>query len=536
MSLLSLRAECESMKLLPPLFIILLLSYSSYGFAKSPSPLELKTEKSLLINIGDKLSIKYPPFIKTKKLQDGWVRLFHTILYKHEQYQDGKYGVTSHNTYINFDLRVKYYSSLKNALEENHLNGYLEGYLDDQNLHGEALLESISQLDNSSVGPIQKIKNGYSIRTGVEGVGSYYYLIIKHNGVLLFDLPYNINPVKPLQKNKPLNILTDEDRDKLMRFILESATPINKPIEKRKQLQTKKVQELAHSASLIFGADKGIKEEFTPLGFSKNKKFAYTNELFSDGTGCNYFSFNILDLSNDKNIVNMETSPDGCYLDGNKNIEEEFMLEVGSKLEEHNIFSDNFMRLQKFPVSITAGKELNICFSKKAKGLKKGTLTKFSRNLIAYNKSGASKIIGAFEETEFGGSLQIYNPKIEGYFKNPKYDRLAVVVSYSVRGTDGPPNFRRVKIFGSNLAIKKSSMIGVTCSDIKSSTPKEAELAPHTKIKIQAPEEIIKQAPVITPPKNAEPLEQSASGSISLVFLASILGLLGWKLNKVGNG
>ena len=62
--------------------------------------------------------------------------------------------------------------------------------------------------------------------------------------------------------------------------------------------------------------------------------------------------------------------------------------------------------------------------------------------------------------------------------------------------------------------------------ETKQSTPKE-------------PVEITKQTPVTTPPKNAEvikvekaePIEQSASGSISLTFLTSFLGLLAWRVS-----
>jgi len=322
------------------------------------------------------------------------------------------------------------------------------------------LLEVISQLDPSSMGPIQKVKNGYSIRVGVEGVGSYYYLIIKHNGVLLFDFPYNINPVKSLQKNKPLNILSDKDKNKLAQTIFESTTSIKKP-----EKQTKKVQELVHSKSLTFGSGKDKKEKFTPLGFNKNKKFAYLNQLFSDGTGCNYLSFNIVDLSNDKNLVNMETSPDGCYLDDYKNIEKQFLLKIGNKLKEHNIHSNKSMNLKNFPVAV-ADSEFNICLSKEAetKGLSTEDTNKYLINIIAYNNKGESKKIGMFEEVTFGGARQIYNPKVEGYFKNPNFNRLAVIVSYSVRGTDGPPNFRRVKIFGSTLTIKKGAKTDKTCS------------------------------------------------------------------------
>ena len=62
--------------------------------------------------------------------------------------------------------------------------------------------------------------------------------------------------------------------------------------------------------------------------------------------------------------------------------------------------------------------------------------------------------------------------------------------------------------------------------ETKQSTPKE-------------PTETTKQTPAITPPKNAEitkiekpePIEQSASGSISLTLLVSFLGLLAWRVS-----
>jgi len=478
----------------------------------------------------------------------GGVRLFHTISYKHEQYRDGKYGVTPSDTYTNFDLRVKYYLSLKNALEENHLNGYLEGYLDDHSLHGKALLESISQLDKSSVGPIQKVKNGYSIRTGVEGVGSYYYIIIKENGILLYEFPYNINPIKSLQKNKPLNILSDEDRNKFKQSIIESTSSINKSIDKEKLPQTNNIQELTQSTPLKFGATKDVKEEFIPLGFSDNKKFSYLSKLFSDGTGCNYWSFNILDLSNDKVIKHIETAPDGCYLTDKADLEKQFMTKVEAELQKHGITKYGEIEIKPFPF-VSSVQEFNVCFSKKTEKIKEGVAIKTLRNLIAYNKGGALKILGVFEEIEFGGSLQIYNPKIEGYFKNPKYDRLAVVVSYSMRGTDGPPNFRRVKIFGSTLTIKENTEISETCSDInpsvkqittpqtkaqepaeitelkqiKKPTPKEP--ASQTKNATPKPIEITKQKLDTNPSKNTEVIKaekaepiKSAKGSISLVF------------------
>jgi len=511
------------MKKLSQFLLIFFLSFS-VAFAKSSNtqaPI-LKEERILSINIDDKLSIKYPAFLKTNKLQNGWIRLFHTISYKHEQYQDGKYGVTPSNTYTNFDLRVKYYSLLENALEENHLNGYLQGYLDEHNLHGKALLESISQLDNSSIGPIQKVKGGYSIRAGVEGVGSYYYIIIKQKGVLLFDLPYNINPVKPLQKKVPLNILSGEDRDKLKWSILKSTAPINEFTEKEKLSQIKKIKESLQSTPLIIGTVKDIKEEFIPLGFNENKKFSYLSKIFSDGTGCNYFSFNIIDLSNDKNIVNMETLPDSCHRDDYKIIEKQFLLKVEDKLKEHKISNRNIMKLKKFPV-VKENKKFDICLSTRTKEQQGQEVNTQLVNLIAYNSEGDSKKIGVFEEVKFGGSLQVFNPKIEGYFKNPNYDRLAVIVSYAVRGTDGSPNFRRVKIFGSTLTIKKGTNTNNPCAQSETrpdvGSIKKAKKALAMSLKKNT--KIIKTEPIKT-----------AKGSASFALLASMFGLLSLRLKK----
>jgi len=282
---------------------------------------------------------------------------------------------------------------------------------------------------------------------------------------------------------------------------------------------------------IIFGTDKDVKEEFIPLGFNENKKFSYLSKLFSDGTGCNYWSFNILNLSNDKLIKQMETAPDGCYFDEKESLEKQFMRKMEAELQNHGITKHEGIKIKPFPF-VSSSQEFNICFSEKAKKTKQEMAIKTSKKLIAYNKQGASKIIGMFEEVEFGGVFQIFNPKIEGYFKNPKYNQLAVIVSYAVRGTDGPPNFRRVKVFGSTLKIKNGVKVNDICSQIIS------KLTLQTKVTTPKSAEIAKQELETTSPKNAEEIkvekteviEKSASGSTSLVLLVSMLGLLGWNL------
>ena len=284
---------------------------------------------------------------------------------------------------------------------------------------------------------------------------------------------------------------------------------------------------------IIFGTDKDIQEEFIPLGFNENKRFSYLRKLFSDGTGCNYWSFNILNLSNDKVIKQIETSPDGCYLDEKESLEKQFMKKIETELQNHGITKHEEIKIKPFPF-VSSSQEFNICFSEKTKKTKQEVTIKTSKKLIAYNKQGASKIIGMFEEVEFGGVFQIFNPKIEGYFKNPKSNQLAVIVSYAVRGTDGPPNFRRVKVFGSTLKIKDGVKVNDICSQIIS------KLTPQTKVTTPKSAEIAKQELDTNLPKNAEVIKaekaepiKSAKGSTSLILLASTLGLLGWRFKNI---
>jgi len=70
--------------------------------------------------------------------------------------------------------------------------------------------------------------------------------------------------------------------------------------------------------------------------------------------------------------------------------------------------------------------------------------------------------------------------------------------------------------------------------------PIPKETSPQTKITTPEPVEIAKQELDTNPPKNAEVIKtekaepiKSANGSISLVFLSSMLGLLGWKFKNI---
>ncbi len=75
--------------------------------------------------------------------------------------------------------------------------------------------------------------------------------------------------------------------------------------------------------------------------------------------------------------------------------------------------------------------------------------------------------------------------------------------------------------------------------EIKPSKSKELEQVPQTKIQTAEPIDIAKQELITISPKNAEiikaekaePIEKSASGSISLTFLASLFGLLVWRVS-----
>jgi len=110
--------------------------------------------------------------------------------YRYKQYKDGRDGIVEMGEMNDFDMTLKLYDSFQEALKENYL---VDGY-------------DFNKSTYNTNEPVQKIKEGYSIRTGVEGVGEIYFIQTKHNKTLVGVLKYNKNHITPLQKSTPFLI------------------------------------------------------------------------------------------------------------------------------------------------------------------------------------------------------------------------------------------------------------------------------------------------------------------------------------------
>ncbi|MFA7030556.1 MAG: SH3 domain-containing protein [Candidatus Cloacimonadaceae bacterium] len=152
----------------------------------------------------EKMQFSYPSFLKIQKDNNGWINFKHEVSYMFEQYTDGKNGVVKQNKLVNLNLYLKIYDTFKEALAENYLQDY-----------------NFSKQKYEKYDPVQKIHNGFTVRTGVEGVGQVFRILQKSNKTIVFALNYNINPITPLQNSKPV-ILKEEDKIRIQEDIFKT--------------------------------------------------------------------------------------------------------------------------------------------------------------------------------------------------------------------------------------------------------------------------------------------------------------------------
>ena len=134
------------------------------------------------------ITIYYPVFLTLENNSE--LHLFKKTQFIHKQYKDGRDGVVEMNEIYDFNMIIKVYDSFQKALKENYLLG---GY-------------DFNKSSYSADEPVQKMQNGYSIRTGSEGIGDIYFIQHKHNKTLVGILKYNKNHILPLQKTIPFLI------------------------------------------------------------------------------------------------------------------------------------------------------------------------------------------------------------------------------------------------------------------------------------------------------------------------------------------
>jgi hypothetical protein len=198
-------------------------------------------------------------------------------------------------------------------------------------------------------------------------------------------------------------------------------------------------------------------ENFYPIGWSKDGKFAYYAEPVDEACGCYFAKLRILDLKTDKVLWSFDYEGDGSG-EARKSAKPYSFDTLwranrklfSDKLREHAIEPQGRAALLSFPIHhkgdrLTADLKLkekeNATEEERLYGVvSRSTLQFYSR------RSGKKTILDS--------SYPEWRPLhvgILGYVKSPFEPRVAVILVEINRGYEGPPHVGRVKIAGAHL-------------------------------------------------------------------------------------
>jgi hypothetical protein len=196
-----------------------------------------------------------------------------------------------------------------------------------------------------------------------------------------------------------------------------------------------------------------ITENFFPVGWSKDGKFAYYTEPGDEACGCYFGQLIILDTVSDKELWSFKY--DG--LDHQDKPKYRAITDLwrknrklfSDKLNQYGIIPQARFGLLKFPIN-NAGDQLRAdlkieenkdeetrIYSK----VKKATLQISSRR-------GGTKTVYQESYPEYGP----LDMKVLGYLKSPYEQRVAIILLDVQRGYEGPPHTTHVKVVGASLA------------------------------------------------------------------------------------
>ena len=204
-----------------------------------------------------------------------------------------------------------------------------------------------------------------------------------------------------------------------------------------------------------------ITEEFYPIGWSKDGKFAYYAEPGDEACGCYFGQLFILDLVNDKVLWSFDYNGLDHQGEDEKNAPKSIndlwrtnRKLFSDKLREYDIVPQGRFAFLSFPVIYNGDQlrpDLKIKENKNQEtsyymGVLQARLDLISRR--QGKKTVFEKTYSTGKEDSEAAPLEL---KVLGYVKSPFEPRVAVVMIEIWRGYEGPPHTTRVKIVGSSL-------------------------------------------------------------------------------------
>jgi hypothetical protein len=224
----------------------------------------------------------------------------------------------------------------------------------------------------------------------------------------------------------------------------------SQPVELRAVSSLKRVFPDYYGKS--FPQEELITENFFPVGWSKDGKFAYYTEPGDEACGCYSGRLIILDAVNDKELWSFKYDgldhQDKPVYRGITDLWRKNRKLFSDKLNQYGIIPQARFSLLMFPINHAGdqlGADLKIEENKDEETrlyskVKKATLRINSRR-------GGTKIVHEENYPEYG-PLDL---KVLGYLKSPHEERIAIILLEVQRGYEGPPHVTNVRVVGSSL-------------------------------------------------------------------------------------
>ena len=200
-----------------------------------------------------------------------------------------------------------------------------------------------------------------------------------------------------------------------------------------------------------------LNDDFYPIGWSRDGKFAYLVEPVDDACGCYFAELHIIDLRTDRSLWVYKNDPekrvakDGSYLPDNlKRFWKRNQALFSKKLSSYLIqpvpkvallSSDFAWGGQKYALDLRTRKSPNEDFA----------IDVVTSAALALSSPDLGKKTVYTADKKDLGTYPPLDMAVAGVFRSPYENRIAVVLLNVQRGWEGPPHTAEVKIVGADL-------------------------------------------------------------------------------------
>jgi len=195
-------------------------------------------------------------------------------------------------------------------------------------------------------------------------------------------------------------------------------------------------------------------ENFYPVGWSKDGKFAYYVEPVDEACGCYFGKLVIVDLKNDAVVWQFDYTSE----DNTENSKKPQTLAAlwaanrklfSAKLNENKIEPQRIARVLPFPI-IYKTDRMTANLSVERKPLREedriyGDVAR-ARVELTSRRNGKKTVL----DEKYAEAMPLYVGML-GYLKSPLEPRAAIILIEIYRGYEGPPHVGNLKIVGASL-------------------------------------------------------------------------------------